>query len=447
VIDDNQEVIVWKTGATIFSRFLFILRSFFSFLLFLLNPNKSLALSLSLSHSLTIYMHVFRMIRKGSSSIPIRPTINIQSDSMNFSEEILNSPSNQISMDVSNVITPHQSKVQQQTEKRTKKWSIDDFNIGRRLGEGSYSTVILVEEKKTGFLCALKVIKVDRIQISKIHCYSSSFSLSLSKKSIIRQYQQEHQLIRELEIHMRLFHKHILRMYDFFYDSNRIYVILEYAANDTLASYLKRHQSLDNIRTATFIYQIADALNYCHSLKIMHRDLKPENILLGQFHEIKLADFGLALHCPSSRRTQYIGTMDYMAPEVIENEDVSNGDLSSSSADSTVTKIPSPYEELADLWSLGIITYELLVGTTPFYDSDLNITKKRILSCDYTIPDSVHSDATHFINHLIRYDRHQRLTISNVFEHNFIRTFAQTNYLNETFHQIATKHHSQNKTC
>lgn len=98
-------------------------------------------------------------------------------------------------------------------------------------------------------------------------------------------------------------------MYDFFYDSNRIYVILEHASNETLASYLKQHHRLDNTRTATFIYQIADALHYCHRLQIMHRDLKPENILLGQFHEIKLADFGLALHCPSSRRTQYIGTM------------------------------------------------------------------------------------------------------------------------------------------
>ncbi|CAF4615309.1 unnamed protein product, partial [Rotaria magnacalcarata] len=61
-------------------------------------------------------------------------------------------------MDVSNIVTPYQTKIQQEpNEKRTKKWSIDDFNIGRRLGEGSFSTVILVEEKKTGFLCALKV--------------------------------------------------------------------------------------------------------------------------------------------------------------------------------------------------------------------------------------------------------------------------------------------------
>jgi hypothetical protein len=100
------------------------------------------------------------MIRNASSSTPMRPTINIQQNSYDFSDEVLKSPSNYVSMDVSNVVTPHQPKIQQQNEKRTKKWSIDDFNIGRRLGEGSYSTVILVEEKKTGFLCALKVIKV-----------------------------------------------------------------------------------------------------------------------------------------------------------------------------------------------------------------------------------------------------------------------------------------------
>jgi serine/threonine protein kinase len=91
----------------------------------------------------------------------MRPIVNIQQDSYDFSEDVLKSPSNHVSMDVSNIVTPHQPKSQsQQNEKRMKKWSIDDFNIGRRLGEGSYSTVILVEEKKTGFLCALKVIKV-----------------------------------------------------------------------------------------------------------------------------------------------------------------------------------------------------------------------------------------------------------------------------------------------
>lgn len=102
------------------------------------------------------------MLKNASSAMPMRSATNIQKDSYVFSEEVLISPSNHTSMDMSNIVTPHQSKAQQQqlNEKRSKKWSIDDFNIGRRLGEGSFSTVILVEEKKTGFLCALKVIKV-----------------------------------------------------------------------------------------------------------------------------------------------------------------------------------------------------------------------------------------------------------------------------------------------
>jgi len=130
------------------------------------------------------------MIKNASSSMSMRPTINIQQESYDFSEEILKSPSNHVSMDVSNIVTPHQPKTQQQqhqqNEKRTKKWSIDDFNIGRRLGEGSYSTVILVEEKKTGFLCALKVIKVYIELIVKINKLISNkfFRLEINHSTV-----------------------------------------------------------------------------------------------------------------------------------------------------------------------------------------------------------------------------------------------------------------------
>lgn len=134
---------------------------------------------------LQIYRCMFRMKKNESSSIPMRPTINIQQDSHDFSGEMLKSPSNHVSMDVSNVITPYQAKIppQQQNEKRTKKWSIDDFNIGRRLGEGSYSTVILVEEKKTGFLCALKVIKVEK-NLTNFHPKFSPLPLEIHYSTI-----------------------------------------------------------------------------------------------------------------------------------------------------------------------------------------------------------------------------------------------------------------------
>ena len=132
-----------------------------------------------------------------------------------------------------------------------------------------------------------------------------------------------------------------------------------------------------------------------------------------------------------------------MAPEVIENEEVNSHDVSSSSADSTTTttRSPIPYEESADLWSLGVIAHEMLAGTTPFYDPDIAVTKKRILSCDFTIPDYLHTDARDLIIHLIKYHRQERFKLVDVFEHNYIHSFAQKNFMNETFHQLATLHH------
>jgi hypothetical protein len=99
------------------------------------------------------------MMKNGSSSTPARPPMaNCLQHVYDASDDMMKSPSCPVSMEVSNIVTPQTLS----KEKRSTKWSIDDFNIGRRLGEGSYSTVILAEEKKTGFLCALKVIKVEQ---------------------------------------------------------------------------------------------------------------------------------------------------------------------------------------------------------------------------------------------------------------------------------------------
>lgn len=96
------------------------------------------------------------MMKNSSSATPTRPTINSLTHTFDPNDEMMRSPSCHVAMEVSNIVTPQPVP----KDKRSRKWSLEDFNIGRRLGEGSFSTVILVEEKKTNFLCALKVIKV-----------------------------------------------------------------------------------------------------------------------------------------------------------------------------------------------------------------------------------------------------------------------------------------------
>ena len=126
--------------------------------------------------------------------------------------------------------------------------------------------------------------------------------------------------------------------------------------------------------------QLADALMYCHARKVIHRDIKPENLLLGANGDIKIADFGWSVHAPSSRfavislkiccigllivfilyfcrRTTMCGTLDYLAPEMVEGRS---------------------HDERVDLWTIGILCYEFLVGKPPFEEEKTELTYKRI---------------------------------------------------------------------
>jgi aurora kinase len=98
------------------------------------------------------------------------------------------------------------------------------------------------------------------------------------------------------------------------------------------------------------IYHIAHALRYCHTKHVIHRDIKPENLLLGLHGEVKIADFGWSVHAPNSRRRTLCGTIDYLPPEMVEGQD---------------------HDHAVDLWSLGVLTYEFLVGRPPFEAKDV----------------------------------------------------------------------------
>lgn len=122
--------------------------------------------------------------------------------------------------------------------------------------------------------------------------------------------------------------------------------------------------------------QLAGAFKYCHSKKVIHRDIKPENLLLGLAGEIKIADFGWSVHAPSSRRTTMCGTLDYLPPEMLDHE---------------------VYDSTVDLWCLGILCYEFLVGSPPFESKTNTETYARIRKVDLKFPDFVSSLARDFI--------------------------------------------------
>lgn len=170
-------------------------------------------------------------------------------------------------------------------------------------------------------------------------------ALKVLHKKQLMEAKVEYQLRREIEIQSHLRHKNILRLYGYFWDEKQIYLILEYAPKGQLYDILQKRERFSERRAAMYINSLARALRYCHSKHVIHRDIKPENLLLGYKGEIKIADFGWSVHAPSSRRTTLCGTLDYLPPEMIQFQN---------------------YDYNVDIWSLGVLAYEFLVGSPPF---------------------------------------------------------------------------------
>lgn len=151
--------------------------------------------------------------------------------------------------------------------------------------------------------------------------------------------------------------------------------------------------------TKKYVYQLANALKYCHSKKVIHRDIKPENLLLGLTQDLKIADFGWSVHAPSSRRTTLCGTLDYLPPEMIEGTN---------------------HDENVDLWSLGVLCYELLVGKPPFETESNSETYRRITKVDIRYPPYVSAGARDLISSLLKHDPRKRLSLDATMSHPWI---------------------------
>ncbi|WIA23424.1 hypothetical protein OEZ85_000179 [Tetradesmus obliquus] len=269
------------------------------------------------------------------------------------------------------------------SSKQQQTWQLSDFDIGRPLGRGKFGNVYLAREKKSQYIVALKVL----------------FKSQLAQSNV------EHQLRREIEIQSHLRHANILRLYGYFYDKEKVYLILEYAAQGELYKELQKLGHFDEQRTANYVLSLSRALGYCHTKHVIHRDIKPENLLVGLNGALKIADFGWSVHAPHSRRTTLCGTLDYLPPEMVEGREHDAG---------------------VDVWGLGVLTYEFLYGCPPFEAAGHHETYRRIVRVDLKFPDkpAVSEGAKDFIKRLLVKDVASRMRLSDVEQHPWIRAHA-----------------------
>ncbi|SBT35011.1 serine/threonine protein kinase 6 [Plasmodium ovale wallikeri] len=228
----------------------------------------------------------------------------------------------------------------------------DDFVVDKHpIGNGRTGLVFQAIIKKENEKVALKVMAKDTISTLNI----------------------ERQVLKEIIIQASLNHINILELIAYFEDRTRLFLILELANGGSIRSKMKlKDKPLEEEQVALYVYQIADALSYLHNFNIIHRDLKPDNILIHYSHDhgqnkiykygiIKLADFGFSCQLKNRRqkRSTFCGTVDYMPPEIINQV---------------------PYDCNVDLWCLGIVIFELLVGFPPFTDdTQVGAARKQLL--------------------------------------------------------------------
>ncbi|XP_047657276.1 myosin light chain kinase family member 4 isoform X2 [Tachysurus fulvidraco] len=257
-------------------------------------------------------------------------------------------------------------------------------------------------------------------------CVENTSGLTLAAKIIKTRNQKEKEVVKsEIEVMNQLNHASLIQLYAAYESRNDITLIMEYVEGGELFDrIIDENYNLTELDTVLLIRQITEGLQYMHKMYILHLDLKPENILCvsRETNKIKIIDFGLARrYKPREKLKVNFGTPEFLAPEVINYEFVS---------------FPT------DMWSLGVITYMLLSGLSPFLGDDDNETLNNILECKWSFEEAEFADisdeAKDFITHLLIKSKSWRMSASQSLKHPWL----SDRLLHNRLHQKRNKCHS-----
>lgn len=208
---------------------------------------------------------------------------------------------------------------------------IENYLLQKVIGSGQYGKVYKAMNMKTNQVFAVKSIKLDKFRIvPKLHEFT----------------------INEVQTLSRINNPNIVKFVEMLRTSNNVYLIYEYCNNGTLDELIKHRKYLPEREALSILAQLLNAFRTLQQENILHRDVKPSNILINDGSMIKLADFGFCKTLLSQQEltNTMVGSPIYMAPEVLKG---------------------GSYNTKADVWSLGIVLFEMLYGYCPYEDQTI----------------------------------------------------------------------------
>lgn len=274
----------------------------------------------------------------------------------------------------------------------------EEYNKLNFLGEGSFAAVYKVQNKLTGQVRAMKIIK----------------------KSATCTEEDDQEIVNEINILRTMDHPNILKIFEFYSNKESYSIVTELCSGGELFQEIIDKGPFNERYCAYVMYQIFSSINYCHNMNIVHRDLKPENILIVKREKngyplLKVCDFGTSkMFEKGSVQRKLVGSSYYIAPEVLKKN----------------------YNEKCDLWSCGVILYILLSARPPFGgDNDTEIMQ-RVSTGKYELSsppfDNCSKEVKDLIKSLLVMDTNKRISAEQALNHPWFKT----NKSKELFNQI-----------
>jgi len=205
-------------------------------------------------------------------------------------------------------------------------------------------------------------------------------------------------VISEIDLMTSLYHNHIISLLQIIDTERKTFLVMEYAAQGSLRKLVNKRGHLDEEEARSIFRELCLAVNYIHSQNIAHRDIKAENVLLDWEGHVKLSDFGLSKRLTSGEKAKgFCGTAQYCAPEVFGH---------------------TQYDMLpADIWSMGILLYYLVLGNLPFRETVHSKIKYQILSRSCWIPYHLSPQLRNLLKRLMTIDPTMRPSTTEILAH------------------------------
>ena len=286
--------------------------------------------------------------------------------------------------------------------------NVEVYRKREELGKGGFATVYRVTNEAT----------------------NESFALKATSKQLLMKPKVMQKHRSEVAIQRSLNHPYILRLYDFFEDSNNTYMVLELCPGRSVRDLVKRKNHLSEHETVKILKYVIEGVCYLHDNRVIHRDLKLENFLIAADGRVKIADFGLSakLDYDDEKKYTVCGTPNYLSPELL---------------------IPGSHAHRyeVDIWAIGVCAFAMLTGRPPFETRHRSLTYEHIKNCQYQFPPELNLsyEAKNFIKSILQINPELRPSAYELLHHPFI---AGTPYIEQPIYKKYASpdyHHEYNK--